>query len=270
MTFSRESELSMESEPDPESDPGSGYDIGVQSIVYKSLSLEELLAELESIGVEYLELWGQHLSPADDAARIDEALTAIEEADVTVCGYGVVDLEVAGDAGEHFAFADELGVEYVTVNYPPDSDEITEELIDHAEAFELDVAIHNYSTVHHEDISRVFSSVEDVRRILERHAHPQLGVCIDTGHFLVMDETPDDVIPDLGEDVVAVHLKDTSEAEIEDIPGAGQLDLPHVLSLFDEHTDLETPLIIEYELPAERATAALEEAVANVRVSFSH
>ncbi|MCU4742871.1 sugar phosphate isomerase/epimerase [Natronoglomus mannanivorans] len=243
------------------------YEIGVQSVVFQALSLADLLDELETTGIDHLELWGRHLSPDDDDATIEAALDRIDDADVTICGYGVVDLDDTGQAREHVAFADRLGADYVTVNYPPASDDVTEELIALAEEYDIDVAIHNYSTVHHDDLSQIFSSVDDVRDVLERYDHPRLGVCIDTGHFLVMDETPDDVLPDLGDRVTAVHLKDTSEAELEDIPGAGRLDLPHVLELLDEHAALEAPLVIEYELPAERATEALVEAAANIRTA---
>ncbi|MCU4972856.1 sugar phosphate isomerase/epimerase [Halobacteria archaeon AArc-m2/3/4] len=243
------------------------YEIGVQSVVFQALSLADLLDELETTGIDQLELWGRHLSPDDDDATIEAALERIDDADVTICGYGVVDLDDTGQAREHVAFADRLGADYVTVNYPPASDDVTEELIALAEEYDIDVAIHNYSTVHHDDLSQIFSSVDDVRDVLERYDHPRLGVCIDTGHFLVMDETPDDVLPDLGDRVVAVHLKDTSEAELEDIPGAGRLDLPHVLELLDEHAALEAPLVIEYELPAERATEALVEAAENIRAA---
>jgi len=72
----------------------------------------------------------------------------------------------------------------------------------------------------------VFSSIADVRDVLDRYDHPRLGVCMDTGHFLVEDVAPDDVIAEVGDRINSVHLKDTSEAEVEDLPGAGQLDLP--------------------------------------------
>ena len=184
---------------------------------------------------------------------------------VTVCGHGVVDLDETGQARPHFAFADRLGADYVTVNYPPERDDITEELIDLGEEFDLDVAIHNYSSVHHDDLSTVFSSIDDVRGVLDQFDHPRLGTCMDTGHFLVEDVAPDDVIRELGDRINSVHLKDTSDAEEEDLPGAGRLDLPHLLGLLDEHADVDAPLVIEYELPDERATAALQEAEQNIR-----
>ena len=241
--------------------------VGVQSVVFKSRSLGDLLDALDGTDIDSLELWGHHLSPEDGEATIAAGKDRIDESSVTICGYGVVDIEDVGEAREHFEFAKTLDAGYVTVNYPPARDDITEELIDLAEEFDLDVGIHNYSTVHHDDLSTVFSSIEDVRSVLDRYDHPRLGVCIDTGHFLVMDESPDEVISAFGDRIVAVHLKDTSDDEIEDLPGAGTLDLPTVLGLLDEHASVDAPLVIEYELPDDRALDALRDAESNVRTA---
>lgn len=244
------------------------YEIGVQSVVFKDFSLADLLDELTGSAVTHLELWGHHLSPEHDDHRVAAGTDAVHTADVEVCGYGVVDLEEPGEAREHFAFADTLGAQYVTVNYPPDADAITEELCDLGEEFALDVGIHNYSSVHHDDLSQVFSTIDDARGVLDRYDHDRLGLCIDTGHFLVEDVRPDDVVRDLGDRINSCHLKDTSDAEIEDVPGAGQLDVASFVDLLDEHTALDAPLVIEYELPQDRAAAALRDAVTTVQAAL--
>ncbi|QLC32841.1 sugar phosphate isomerase/epimerase [Halarchaeum sp. CBA1220] len=244
------------------------YDVAVQTVVYQDYDLDGLLAELAGTPVDTVELWGAHLSPADDETTIEAGEAALAEAGVSVCGYGVADLEGTGEAEAHVAFADRLGADYVTVNYPPVRDDITEALCDLGETYGVDVAIHNYSGVHHDDLDAVFSSVADVRDVLERHDHPRLGVCVDTGHFLVMDEAPEEVVPALGERIRAVHLKDTSEAEIEDAPGAGVLDLREFVGLLDEHAALEEPLVVEYELD-ENVTAELVEAYERIRAAMA-
>ncbi|WP_225335098.1 sugar phosphate isomerase/epimerase family protein [Halomicrobium urmianum] len=244
------------------------FDVGVQSVVYKEYSLYELLDELGETGIDQLELWGRHLDAEDDEETVAAAEDAIADAGVSVCGHGVVDLDDTGQAREHVAFADRIGADYVTVNYPPARDDVTEELIDLAEEFDIDVGIHNYSSVHHDDLSKVFSSIDDARDVLDEYDHPRLGLCADTGHFLVEDVDPVEVIRELGDRINSVHLKDTSEAEEEDVPGAGRLDLPFLVDLLDEHADLDAPLVIEYELPAERATEALIEAERNVRAAL--
>jgi len=241
------------------------YDIGVQSVVFQDFALVELLEELDGTAVTHLELWGQHLSPDLDDATVAVSLDALDNADVSVCGYGVVDLESPDEARDHFAFADRFGARYVTVNYPPAADEITDELVALADEYDLDVGIHNYSSVHHDDRSQVFSTIDDVRSVLDRYDHEQLGLCVDTGHFLVEDIMPAEVVREFGDRINSCHLKDTSEAEVEDVPGAGQLDVASFVDLLDDNADLDAPLVIEYELPQDRAADSLRDATDTVQ-----
>jgi len=243
--------------------------IGVQSVVFGDRSLSDVMGELGDADVDVLELWGEHLSPHDHGATVAASVAALKAAMVDVRGYGVVDLEEAEDARDHFAFAERLDADYLTVNYPPMRDDVTAELLELAEEFEIDVAIHNYSSVHHDDTSRVFSSLAEVQDTLERNQHHRLGACVDTGHFLVEDVDPADVIETLSDRIVTVHLKDTSAAAIEDVPGAGELELATVLDLLDDHADPDVPLIVEYELDPEDAVADLQNAVSNVQQAMS-
>ncbi|GAB3685799.1 hypothetical protein GCM10028857_16850 [Salinarchaeum chitinilyticum] len=243
--------------------------IGVQSVVFGDRSLSTVLEELGEADVDVLELWGEHLSPHDHAATVAASVAALKATMIDVRGYGVVDIEEPEEARDHFAFADRIDAEYVTVNYPPMRDDVTAELLGLADEFEIDVAIHNYSSVHHDDTSQVFSSLAEVQDALERNQHQRLGACVDTGHFLVEDVDPAEVIERLGDRIVTVHLKDTSATAIEDVPGAGELELAAVLGLLDEHADPDVPLIVEYELDPEEAVADLQAAVANVREAAS-
>ena len=244
------------------------YDIGVQSVVFRDFSLADLLAELGNCDVTHLELWGHHRSPAQSDQRVAAGLDTIAGSDVDVCGYGVVDLTEPGEARQHVEFADRLGAQYVTVNYPPAADAITDELVELSGEFAIDVGIHNYSSVHHDDLSQVFSTIDDVRSVLDRYEHDNLGLCVDTGHFLVEDVRPDEVVREFGDRINSCHLKDTSDAELEDVPGAGLLDVPDFVSLLDDHADLDAPLVIEYELPQSRAPEALREAVDTVQTAL--
>jgi sugar phosphate isomerase/epimerase len=236
-----------------------GYDIGVSSIIYQDRSAPEMAEELRRTEVDAVEISLPHLNPDTADEVIDETVGALSEAGIDVCGYGVVDLERPDQVERELAFADRIGGEYVTVNYPPAREDITSELVSVAEARDLSVGIHNYSTVHHDDLSEIFSTVGDLRRVLDAHQSPNLGVCVDTGHFLVMEESPRAVIPELGPRINSVHLKDTSDAEVEDVPGRGVLDLAEFVELLDEHVELTNPLIIEYEIE-ENVTEGLIEA----------
>lgn len=235
------------------------HDIGVQSVVFADHSFEELVAELETTPLDKLELWDAHLAADVDDATLDAANETLADAGIDVVGYGVIDVESPADVDPAAATADALGADYLTVNFDPGASEVATALVEAADRHALDVAIHNYSTVHH-DTADVFSSIEEVRAFLDEHQHPRLGACVDSGHFLVMDEDPAEAITALGDRVVAVHLKDTSDAAEEDVPGRGVLDLETLVDLLDAETDLSNPLIIEYELPPESAREGLLDA----------
>lgn len=243
------------------------YRIGVQSVVFDDWSLEVIANELEAVDIEWIEIWDRHCSP--DEYDPDVVRRTLGEHGVSIAGYGVVDLDDTGIAREYAAFADRLGVAYLTVNYQPTREDITRELLELAEEFDIDIAIHNYSSIHHDDLSMVSSSMADVENVLTEYEHPRLGVCVDTGHFLIEAVDPAEVIATFGKRITAVHLKDTSETEIEGIPGAGQLDLSALFDLLDKHADLEVPLVIEYELPEDCIESGLQEGVRNVRIALN-
>jgi hypothetical protein len=83
-----------------------GHPVGVRSVVFADRDLDALVDELETTDVRHLELWGEHLSPADDEATVAAAVDRLDAAGIGVCGYGVVDLNRPGEAREHVAFAD--------------------------------------------------------------------------------------------------------------------------------------------------------------------
>jgi sugar phosphate isomerase/epimerase len=234
--------------------------VGVQSVVFSHRDYPGVLEDLVETSVRTLELWDRQCPPDRDPAT---ARAAAAEAGVDVVGYGVLDLETADAIDPAFAFADAIGADYVTVDFDPEDAALAGALVDAAEAHALDVAIHNYSTVHH-DPSEVFSSIEEVTAFLEDHPHDRLGACVDTGHFLVMEETPAEAVRALDDRIVCVHLKDTSEAAEEDVPGRGALDLGSVVGLLDDCAP-GVPLLVEYELDPEAAVPGLEEAAERLR-----
>lgn len=243
----------------------SSHPLGVQSVVFADRELSTLLDEVVEVDVDALELWGEHLSPEDHAATVAASAAALTATQIDVDGYGVVDIDDPDDVGEHLAFADRIGADYVAVSYPPMDDAITEELLVQADFHEVDVALHNTSGIHHDDTADVFSDLAEVEDVLQRNEHDRLGACLDTGHFLAEDVDPADAVAAFGDRIRAVHLKDRSEDAVEDRPGAGELDVRGLVELLDEHGAADVPLVIEYELTPERAFPALQKAALELR-----
>ncbi|WP_436926153.1 sugar phosphate isomerase/epimerase family protein [Halosimplex amylolyticum] len=227
------------------------YDIGVQIYTYRDFTIDEVCEELADTDVTAIELMDTHLAPDADESAVDEALTALDDAGIEVRGYygGSFDADGLDDARERFAFARELGADYVSCDFPPDlADTVAEVAAEH----DLLVGVHNHGPgARYQTIEDVLAAVED--------SPDRVGACVDTGHFLRMDEHPDEVVPALGDYIHAVHVKDFVDAETEVVPEEGRLDLAELVSLLDEHADLTTPLTIEYEADFEDPTPAVEQ-----------
>lgn len=261
------------------------YDVGLQSGVRRQSSLSDCLDLLGTVGLDRVEVHPEHVGLAADPAtaeahdgapteREDASITAAERAlataDVTVAGYGVVRVTDAGEARDHLAVADRLGADYVTVTYPQADDALTRSLIGLGREFGVDVAVHTASSIRHADGARVEPSIEGVLSTLDRHECDRLRYCLDVGHFRVDDVSPERVLRTVGDRIAAVHLRDTSDLGLADVPGAGRLDLDWLVAMLDGYAPHRPPLLIEHDLPAPEAdaAAALREAVVSVRTAL--
>lgn len=237
------------------------YDIGVQSFTYRGFDVPAICDELSNTEVSAIELCDVHIEPRADAEAIERVKDRLADAGLDVCGYGVVSFE-DNDEGQiraTFELVDRLGGDYCSLEFPPDDPAIRKTLLSVAAEFNLDLAIHNHGP------DATYSTVDEVASVLDEVDDPRLGACVDTGHFLRSGEEPGDVIPRLGDRVLALHLKDFVDEETEAIPGAGRLDVAELLDLLDAETSFEQPLVIEYEADPKDPTPAVKQAVAAVR-----
>jgi len=237
------------------------YEIGVQSFTYREFNVPEICSALAETEVTAIELCDVHVTPRADEETIDGLRKRLDDAGLDICGYGVVPFE--GDHEESirqtFELVDRLGADYCSVEFPPDDQTIRGLLVSQADEYDLDLAIHNHGP------GATYSTVEEVANVVEAADDPRLGACVDTGHYFRSGEEPADVIPRLGDSVLALHLKDFVDAEREAVPGTGQLDVPELLSLLDAESSFDQPLVIEYEADAEDPTPAVKQTVAEVR-----
>jgi sugar phosphate isomerase/epimerase len=232
--------------------------LGVQSFTYRTFDLDGICRELDGSAVESIELCGVHVDPGADDETVASVRSRLADVGVDVCGFGVHDFDAPDEVRDVFAFADELGAEYVSVNFPAERDDVADELAVAAEEFDLLVGIHNHGP------GAEYDTVEDVLDVVEGR-HERLGACVDTGHFLRSGQSPADVIPPLGDRVHAVHLKDFVGGETEVVPGDGDLDIAETLSLLAEHTSFDQPLVVEYEEDADDPTPALRTVADRLR-----
>lgn len=217
------------------------YDIGVQIYTYRGFTIDEVCEELADTDVTAIELMDTHLPPDAGEDEVEATLAKLEDAGVEVRGYygGEFDADSLDSARKRFAFASELGADYVACDFLAD-DDVIEEVAEMAAEHDLLVGVHNHGP------EGRYQTLEDVLAVTEG-APERIGACVDTGHFFRLDETPDEVIPALGDRIHALHVSDYVDEETEAKPGDGRLDIPALLELLDEHATLTTPLTIEYE-----------------------
>jgi len=238
--------------------PARQYELGVQSFTYREFNVPELCRELGETDVSAIELCHEHVTSEADSESVDAIRQDLADAGLDICGYGVVAFDADDDEGdirETMSMIDQLGGEYCSLEFPPTDDAVRNRLLSVGAEFDLDLAIHNHGP------GETYSTVNDVTRVLDETDDTRLGACVDTGHFLRSGETPADVFPNLGERVLALHVKDFLDEETEVVPGTGQLDIPELLNMLDEETELAQPLIIEYELDPDDPTPAVVETV---------
>lgn len=226
--------------------------VGVQSWVYREFTAEEMAAELADLPVEAVEPCGRHVPADADPGTVAAFRETVAEAGLTVCGAGVYDVETVADVDSTLTVADDLGAEYVSVEFPPGETAVIEALIEGAAERDLLLAVHNHGP------GATYSTVEEVLTVLEDR-EPRLGACVDSGHYLRSGQPPEEVLSALGERVHAVHFKDFADAETEVVPGDGQLDVEAFLQLLSEHAALAAPLVIEYEVAPADPTPAVAE-----------
>lgn len=231
------------------------YEVGVQSYCYRTFDVDEMIAELAQTPVTAVELTHTHIQPDDGLAEARRVRDRLADHGIDVCGWGSDDFrgETGPTVEEIFELGETLGVEYLTTDVGPEDDETIDAMIEQATAHGFELGVHN----HGPDPWGVYESLADVQAVLE--GRPSIfGACVDTGHYLRVDEPPHEVIPALGQRVHCVHVTDFENGE-EFLPGDGALDLAELLELLDTHTEMDAPLIIEYEADASNPTPAIDE-----------
>lgn len=210
---------------------------GAQSYSFRSFDFEGSIRCLKELGVPYIEYCAVHFPcSAEDATFVNVKERLLAEGIQTLC-FGVEGFGSDEAANrKKFAFAKALGIEALTADPTPDSfrnlDKLTEE-------FGIKIAIHNHGP------EARYNKVVDTLNAIKGHS-PLIGACVDTGHTIRSGEKPHEVIEQLGERVLSLHLKDWLFGGEEQILGEGDMDMSAVARALVA-IDFNGPVVMEYE-----------------------
>lgn len=236
-----------------------GLKLGVASYTLRKFSLDEAIAMTKEAGVRYICLKDMHLPLKSTPAERQEARKKIETAGLALMGAGVIYMknneeEVRG----YFEYAKDAGVPTIVCSPDPDALDTVEKF---AKQYDIRIAIHN-----HGPTDKKYPSPLDVLKLIKnRDAH--MGICIDVGHTVRIDQDPVPIIEECASRLYDFHMKDVTEATPKGKPvavGRGVIDIVAVLKTL---LKIKYPyhLALEYEDKADAPMPGMCESFGYIR-----
>jgi sugar phosphate isomerase/epimerase len=199
------------------------FDLGIASYAFRNQSFGELAECAKNTGVRYLALKSVHLpmdiSDDDLAAVLREA----KQAGLNVYAGGVIYMPDAQSVESAFAYAKRAGMEMI-VGVPDPS------LLDLVERLSISSGVK--LAVHiHGDRSQLYPDAESVYDLI-KHRDASVGICLDVGHTLRLNQDPSEIIRLYSDRILDVQIWDCSSASPDGKAiqaGFGVMDLQGVL-----------------------------------------
>jgi sugar phosphate isomerase/epimerase len=243
---------------------------GVSTYAYfwRELTLLEMLEDVARLGGEIFQICDYPALEDTDECGRRELAAAARAAGVEL------ELGTRGTHPDHLArylrYAEELGARLLRTMVTGPTWGLSE-VLPRFERSGVTIALENYEQI----------STTELVGIVQRIAHPNLGICLDPGNSVAALELPEQVIERLAPHVVNLHVKDFKFARREGWVGftlagaplgTGLLDLDATLATLRAH-GRDPNAIIELWVPQELRTIEAEWAessLATLRRELSH
>jgi sugar phosphate isomerase/epimerase len=238
------------------------FHIALQTYSLRKFDFEKTVETVFfDLKINFVDLWPDHFPMDLPEAEFRRHLKTMRQNMVRRIAYGVVELGKDPAKDEKvFEFAKKLNVYALTANPAPEGLEAVEKL---AEKYAIAVAIHNHGP---ED--KRYGTPDLIEKALAGRG-PRIGLCIDTGHFLLAGVNPVDVVGKFKGRIHAVHLKDVKSdggKKKEVILGQGDLDLVGLLKALKE-SGFKGGLAVEYEEEPENPVASIAKGLDAVKAA---
>ena len=207
-----------------------GFPFGLQSFTLRKLPVEEVVEVIShKLDLHFVEFTRHHFAIDADATNVSKMLDLVGSHKITIAAHGVDSFGADEEANRKlFEFAKAAGIRNISANPKPESLDNLDKLC--AEFPDVRIAIHNHGPgALYDKISDVTDAVKD--------RHPNIGACVDTGHFIRSAECPVEAIKKLEGRVFGVHVKDMAKQEKqgdEQVIGQGLLDLEAMFKALKE------------------------------------
>lgn len=235
-----------------------GFRFGIQAHALRNFPIEEAIRIIhDDLELHWVEFSRKHLPVEASPAEVRRIRALLDQNDITCNAVGVHGFGGDHDTNRHvFEFASAMGVRNISANPSLDAFDSLGKLV--AE-YDIRIAIHNHGPgAQYDTVADVVNAVKD--------RHPNIGACIDTGHFIRSAEDPIEAFYKLKGRVFGVHVKDMAaqtKKTHDVIIGDGFLD---VEGMFKALKDIDFPadgaLSLEFEGNPNDPIAEIKQCIA--------
>lgn len=249
-------------------DPWRGLKVGIASYSFSKLPLDEAIAAIQRVGVNYVSIKDAHLPLKSSAERRKAVARKFRDAGITPLSCG--NITMSDDESEirnAFEYARDAGIPTIvckpTRKSLPRLDRMVKE-------YDIKLAIHNHGP---ED--KVWPSPMDPWEAIQSYDE-RIGLCIDVGHTARCGVDPTQAIRKCSARLYDVHVKDLASNEGKSRPvevGRGVLDIHAILQAlldlkFAHHVGLEYEKDLKDPVPgAAESIGYLRGVLSNMKAS---
>jgi len=230
--------------------------LGLQSYSLRAFGFDDAVKKAQALGLHFLEAFPAHLPQNLKPEELTARLARLKTAGIKVNGYGVCGIgknEAATRA--LFGFARKVGIEVISAAAAPDALGMLDKLV--AE-YDVKIGIHN-----HGPGDRTWGRLQQLLDGTKDH-HPNIGVCLDTGHLVRAGDDPIEAVRRLGPRLHSFHFKDTNAQKHDVVVGTGTLDLIAFFTALRE-VDFDGPFSLEFESNPRNPIPGITESLAAIR-----
>src|SRR5580765_194519 len=185
-------------------DPNHGLKLGMTTYTLRKFNLDQAIAMTKEAGVKYISLKDVHLPLKSTTAELKAARKKIEDAGLILTGGGVIYMKNNADEIRRiFDYAKDSGMPTIVASPDPDALDNVEKM---AKEYDLRIAIHN-----HGPTDKHYPSPLDVLKLV-KDRDSRMGLCIDVGHTVRIDQDPVPIIKECAPRLYDFHMKDVTSA----------------------------------------------------------
>lgn len=233
--------------------PKTTWKLAMQSYTFHKFTLMEAFDKVQSLGIHYVEVYPGHplgagfgsesFLPNLSQANRDKLNKEAAKRGIKIIATGVVVLTDPNEWESYFAFARDMGMEYITAEPALADWDRIEKLVG---KYNIKLAVHNHPK------PSLYWNPENLLQAIARR-DPRIGSCADVGHWRREGLNSLECLRKLNGHIHALHFKDIARdknpahQEIPDtIWGTGILDVKAMLYELKKQ-DFKGTLAIEYE-----------------------